>query len=458
MIVKNEQSVLGRCLESIGGVADQIVVVDTGSTDDTAKIASAHGAEVYEYAWHDDFAAARNHSIAFARHRWILWLDADDVVPQQSHEALHTVKKLPADRVLGFTVRNQKPGNTGSEFVQARLFPNDSRLRFEGRIHEQIMPSALKAGMTMEKRSVVIEHHGYADPQQLKQKARRNLEYLLEDFDSNSPEPVSIVEIADSYTILGDDENAARWYQQLLNITAVKEHSPFLATQALMGLGNRANRRGAYEEALGYFDQALRLYPERPDVLFGRAVSLEMTGQLDQAIRTFGHIPQISRVPVQVGIDFRLTAVKACLRLFRLLWEKKDIAGLNRLIEDAQATAGERPDIKNACATALIQLNRLMEALHLFEDSLKIVQRGNIDAYIGLCVIYRIAGKHPLVTQTLQSIEPLFEQTPRYWAARVFLTQLSADDIPRKIPRHTLEDEIEHLQKTYPMGNAKPHH
>ncbi len=449
MIVKNEQERLGRCLQSVAAVADQIVVVDTGSDDGTRQIAARHGAEVYEYAWREDFSAARNESISHARHEWILWLDADDVVPARSAEQLKSLKGAHPDRVLGFIVRNQKPGDTGSEFVQARMFPNHGSLFFEGRIHEQIMPSALRIGMSMEKQPVIIEHHGYADASQLKQKARRNLRYLLEDFDPEHPQPVEIIEIADSYTILEDDESARQWYGRLLDLPGIKTSSPFLATQALMGLGNLANSAGSYDKAIDCFGQAIRLYPDRPDVLYGLAVSYEMQGQTDRAIQALYRILHIRSVPVQVGIDFRLTTVKAYLRLFRLCWLVRDKKGLERLITEAQEKFANRPDIKNAAATACIQLGRLMDALHLYEESLKLAQRGNIEAHIGLCVIYRKASKTSLVNQTLDSIEPLFKDIPRYWAARLVLTNMTTAEIPPGIDRKALGEEVSSLKETY---------
>ena len=77
MIVKNEADNLDRCLRSLKGAVDDIIVVDTGSTDETVSIAKRHHAQVLTFTWCDDFAAARNESIRHATSDWVLWLDAD---------------------------------------------------------------------------------------------------------------------------------------------------------------------------------------------------------------------------------------------------------------------------------------------------------------------------------------------------------------------------------------------
>ena len=93
MIVRDEASLLSECLASIQNVAQQIVVVDTGSNDDTVAIAKSFGAEVHHFEWIDDFAAARNESLRFATGDWILWLDADErLMP----ESLPHLKRLLA--------------------------------------------------------------------------------------------------------------------------------------------------------------------------------------------------------------------------------------------------------------------------------------------------------------------------------------------------------------------------
>ncbi len=98
MIVKNEEARLARCLKSVCGAVDEIIILDTGSTDATKAIAREFTPSVYDYAWDDDFAAARNTSFAYATRPFILWLDADDVLESSEREKLIALKhRLTAD-------------------------------------------------------------------------------------------------------------------------------------------------------------------------------------------------------------------------------------------------------------------------------------------------------------------------------------------------------------------------
>ena len=95
MIVKNEAANLGRCLESVRGLVDEMVVVDTGSEDGTPALAQAHGARLGHFPWRDDFAAARNASLELCRGDWILLLDADEAVGAADHAAIRQALERP---------------------------------------------------------------------------------------------------------------------------------------------------------------------------------------------------------------------------------------------------------------------------------------------------------------------------------------------------------------------------
>ena len=420
MIVKNEERILGRCLQSVKTAADQLIVADTGSSDSTADIARNFGAEIINVKWDDDFSAARNASIKNATGDWILWLDADDVVPPESIPLLCNIKKQKPDRVLGFIVRNQRPGNTGTEFVQARMFPNRPDLFFERRIHEQIMPSALRAGLIMENRPVIIEHHGYADPGILKSKARRNVKLLLEDYRAGNNDPVMAVEIADSYTLLEEYREAEVWYQKVLAIPGCRQSFTNISSQALLGLGNICNRQKNFSQAVEYLKEAAILSPWRTDNLFSLAVAYEMNGQTEDAVAILKNIISTEPRPGQVGVDFRTASIKAFLRLIRILTEQEKLESAAAFVCDSLRRHGDRPEIRNTAGKFYLKTGKLMDGLHEFEKSLQLVTEGNLEAYIGLCVIFYKAGAQDRMRETLNTIMPLFSGNPKFEAFKRF--------------------------------------
>jgi tetratricopeptide (TPR) repeat protein len=167
MIVKNEAALLPRCLASVVDVVDELVVVDTGSTDDTRSIAANFGARVSTFAWCDDFAAARNASLALATGDWVLVLDADEVLAPGGGAAItHAIAEADAVGHAGMTVLLDSVTRVGGELITTtlpllRLLRNRPQVRFAGRVHEQASASILANGWTIGASTARIVHDGY---------------------------------------------------------------------------------------------------------------------------------------------------------------------------------------------------------------------------------------------------------------------------------------------------------
>lgn len=143
MIVKNEEKVLTRCLESVRDFADEIVVCDTGSTDKTREIATNYG-HVVDFAWCDDFSAARNFSFAHANGDYILWLDADDVVQESEKSELFRLKeRLDGTQdviMLPYHTAFDEQGKPVFTYFRERILRRAAGFRWEGAVHECITP------------------------------------------------------------------------------------------------------------------------------------------------------------------------------------------------------------------------------------------------------------------------------------------------------------------------------
>ena len=190
MIVKNEEINLTRCLASIKGFVDEIIIVDTGSTDLTLKIAEDNGAVVIPFLWQDDFSAARNASLEAASGDWILFLDADEALEPESGQIL---RQVIAGEEEGFFIKiinliGSEGSMESSPDLVFRLFRNKPDYRFRGAIHEQIVDVILeKNGQARFQiaEGIVLRHYGYLNQQILeKNKKVRNLTIIKKELDS----------------------------------------------------------------------------------------------------------------------------------------------------------------------------------------------------------------------------------------------------------------------------------
>lgn len=142
MIVKNEEQVLARCLESVAGIADEIIIADTGSTDKTKEIAARYTDKIYDFEWCDDFAAARNFSFSKAGGSYIMWLDADDVLLREDAEKLRALMRSSngaADVImLPYNTAFDEKGDPVLSFYRERIVKRSRGFVWKGRVHEAL--------------------------------------------------------------------------------------------------------------------------------------------------------------------------------------------------------------------------------------------------------------------------------------------------------------------------------
>lgn len=185
MIVKNEEDNIERCLASVKPVVDEIVVVDTGSTDRTVEVAQRLGASIHHFGWVDDFAAARNEALAHATGQWILQIDADEELSRNGARTIRKVVSEAPSRCWGYYIPEevyyQQDGNKSLNLAyRLLLFRNHPDLRYRYRIHENIHYSG-KAPQPdfLLNDDVLVYHHGYlADAEEMNKKQERNQRLL----------------------------------------------------------------------------------------------------------------------------------------------------------------------------------------------------------------------------------------------------------------------------------------
>ena len=182
MIVKNEELRLPDCLESVRGLVDDFVIVDTGSTDNTWEVAQSFGAEIFQFDWSDDFSEARNESLRHAKGDWIFFLDADEVLDRaEENDCLRRAASVPGIDAYFVPILNSRENGESESTVGSavRFFRNYPGVHFSGRVHESVDRFLSGVGAKAAPSAFAIRHFGYGlDRDTVKRKYERNLGLL----------------------------------------------------------------------------------------------------------------------------------------------------------------------------------------------------------------------------------------------------------------------------------------
>lgn len=264
MIVKNEAACLGACIESARAIADEIVIADTGSTDATIEVAESNGARVFSIPWNNDFAEARNRSMAAATGDWLLHLDADEMLdPDGACRVRELVDNDGFDAdAIELTLANYcddprawrwvavEPGNPFARghagYVQVgllRLFRNHRGFEYREPVHENITESVAERGGRILQTDIVIHHYGYnpADPHNI-EKGRRYLAIARTKCGQRPEDPKAWHDLAEQALACGLEKEAETACRKAFALDP--NYLP-----AVMSLANILLNRGALPEA-----------------------------------------------------------------------------------------------------------------------------------------------------------------------------------------------------------------
>ncbi|MDR4889993.1 glycosyltransferase [Fredinandcohnia sp. QZ13] len=254
MIVKNEEKYLTRCLESIRNQVDEIIIVDTGSTDNTVKIAEEFGARVYHYEWKNDFADARNFSINKASYEYILVLDADEFL---DHDArIKEVLSLGKDYYV-LNIKNNMSNGYVSYHQAIRLFKNNINLSYYGKIHEHLNVDE-SSNLTNGFGNFIIHHDGYMqDTFKEKDKYNRNIEILLKEV-SESPSGYNLFNLGVQYKVGRKYKEALKALKKSYFLSKDQVYVPYLLYQ----MGDCLLMIGKIEDGINLMKDATKLFPK----------------------------------------------------------------------------------------------------------------------------------------------------------------------------------------------------
>lgn len=251
MIAKNEEERLGACLESVEGLVDEIVVVDTGSDDRTIEIAESYGATIGHFSWCNNWSLARNESLKLATGDWIIWLDPDDLLPQEMHGQIRELMRQGLGKKKAYFWVLDDQGYEPITCLQLRMFPNTEGIHFTQPIHEQIAPSLTALGIACEATDVRVVHTGYTTPEVVRNKQEKYLAIMEEWLETHPEDYITRTHAAQTHYIRGNLDTAIAYYKQIIEDSAChKDHNLIIETSARLFLGRCYLRQQKNDEAL----------------------------------------------------------------------------------------------------------------------------------------------------------------------------------------------------------------
>jgi glycosyltransferase involved in cell wall biosynthesis len=446
MIVKDEETVLERCLKSVQGYVDEIIIVDTGSTDSTPEIARRFTDHVYTFEWNHDFSAARNESLKHASGKWILVLDADEYFEdpeiRKLRQLLESLEPQP-HLIYNVTIVNlvgKKYNLSIHEGKVGRVFGNRLDIRYVRPIHEQ--PRSSRPGIEMRSVDLPVRvfHSGYVEETlAAKNKHQRNLELFKRLENSSNLSAYDHFQLGNQFTMMGEFDKGLEHLEKALqnkkNLGVVYHHAVIATMQAW-------TCKGEFAKAYHVFEQHMETSDLFPDLLAIKGILLQNLGFIAKAKETFlAAIDKAERLAAQnKPIAFASTelAVRSPLFLLAFIHEREhDYAqSLYYLTKVILANPKEVPAV-----------TKFMELMALREPPEAIIE-----------LIGRLLNPDTLLTALLGKIAIRLGNVPiaTYYAGSPEIRKMLKPD--ERLRYHILTDDPEAFLNEWAVATADERH
>lgn len=293
MIVKNEEDLIEQCLQSVQKLVNEIIIVDTGSTDQTINICKKYNASVFSYEWNDHFADARNYGLSKANGDWILWLDADEKLEDKKtkliQEAIQQTNELMIFMPIVNYYGDSLPIQEEDAFIyyQPRLFRNHAGIQFTNRIHETPqLPQPLEPSNDIVSIDTEIYHYGYIKKiTDQRNKSQRNLQALFKEYQDSSHSPWIEYHLASEFYRLKEYQTAFNYLNKSILGFLLQGYTPPALLYRLKY--DILFETGSFEVASSSIEKALLLYPDYVDLHFLKGLFLFQIKNYPAAIASF---------------------------------------------------------------------------------------------------------------------------------------------------------------------------
>ena len=326
MIVKNEETDLPRCLSSIVDIVDEIIIVDTGSTDRTIEIAKSFGAKVYYFQWNNNFSEARNESLKYATKDWILILDGDDELYPEDQENFKKFlnKQLDVNAIYYFETLSYY-GNTINDNsitinLNPRFYKNNHGTHYDGEIHNQLIYSENKYNAIY--KLIKIHHFGYMNKNiDSKDKNNRNITLLNEQIKKDSDNCFAHFNLGTQYAAVNDVKTALEhYYKSYEKFDPHNGYSSLLIFRIVLLNYNNKD----YDTASKFINIGLENYPKFTDLYFLKALILKDLNMPTLEINHLQKCIELGEAPSELKCLYGVGSFQAYYELGHAYFKLKD--------------------------------------------------------------------------------------------------------------------------------------
>ncbi|WHX48713.1 glycosyltransferase [Paenibacillus woosongensis] len=393
MIVKNEERCIERCLNSVASVVDEIIIVDTGSTDQTLELVSKFDAKVFHYQWDNHFANARNYAIQQANCDYILHLDADEWI----EDPFNQLNQYLNDDIYYIPIRNDLGGGLAEVHKFPRLFRRIPELMYQGAIHEQIDIQLNWHRSNGVLDQMIIHHDGYLEKVvDQKGKIERNLKILLKEVDEN-PSSFNYYNLGQQYFTSGEYMKAVEAYKKSYsyggNYTFTK--------RLLLGLIQSLMMLKQYKDALSIAKDSFKLYPDYVEFKYYEGMIYQELGYLPDANKCFEKCIQIgdSDSSVHFNTYEGTGSYLAYARAAEIAYSNFDFEQANELLKKAIRIA---PNVMGL-VKSFLDFNNHIDTNILYKDMLSLwPHTGEVIQHV-IAALYTL--RHPLLLSFINRYE-----------------------------------------------------
>jgi tetratricopeptide (TPR) repeat protein len=328
MIIKDEEKYLARCLASVKPIADEMIVVDTGSADRSKEIATAFGAQVYDLEWQKDFAKARNFSLEKASGDWVFIIDGDEVISPLDYSAFNRIVKNRPKAPVAYSIVtrnysalanivgwvpndgkyvNEEAAAGWIPSIKTRLFYGKHQIWFEGAVHELVDPVVKRKGFETKQCSIPVHHYGRLDKERLKRKGEVYFEIGKKKMEETGDDIAAVREMAIQATTLEENEMAVELWHKLISL----DPPDLMVADAYINMATLYNRLSNFEQALMVAKKGVAKAPHIKESLYNYAMAELHVGNAQATINVLEDL--VKRVPDYPPSQFILSAAYFCI-------------------------------------------------------------------------------------------------------------------------------------------------